>query len=79
MYPLFHDLCHSVTLFLERNHSFEVFHGSQIFTKPSEYAPPTTRVYQKSKSIADYFALLVCFGSIISKVSPKKLDRSDQN
>ena len=29
------------------------------------------RVCQKSKSISDYFALLVCFGSMISKVSPK--------
>ena len=38
-----------------------------------------SRVYQKSKSISDYFALLVCFESIKSKVSPKKLDCSDQN
>ena len=32
----------SFGLFLERNHSFGVFHGSQFFTKRSEYAPVTT-------------------------------------
>ena len=39
----------------------------------------SSRVYQKSKIISDHFALLVCFGSMIFKNCPKKLDHSDQN
>ena len=36
-------------------------------------------VYQKTKSISNQFLLLVCFGSIISKTCPKKLDHTDEN
>ena len=37
------------------------------------------RVFQKNKSISDHVAFLVCFGSIISKTSPKDMDHFDQN
>merc|ERR550532_3331600 len=40
---------HSFTLFLERNHSFGVFHGSQFFTKRSEYAPRDHSPCRKKK------------------------------
>ena len=34
------------------------------------------RVFSNIKSISDDFVLLRCFGSMISKISPKKLDRT---